>query len=102
MEAKNPKSIFGQRLDQLMKEHGMNDSDAADIIRMERKAIGRYRYDKASPRLNEVVIMAQYFGVSLDWLAGLTDIRAPIDKFLDRKPEKKPEGRKFYNKAWEG
>lgn len=101
MKAKEPKSIFGQRLDQLMKERRMNDGAMADIICMERKAIGRYRYNKASPRLNELVIMARHFGVSIDYLAGLTDIRLPAEKFVEPKVEKKPDVQKYYNKAWE-
>ena len=102
MKNSKEKTIFGHRLEKLMDERGINGIELADLLGKERKSVYKMKYSEDGPKLRALVIMAHYFGVSIDYLAGRTDIRAPIDKFLDRKPAKKPDDQKFFNKNWEG
>lgn len=85
--AKKRKTIFGRRLTILMNERDMNDADLAELIGRERKYIGHIRYSEKGPRLNELIIIAKTFGVSIEYLAGLSDSRAAI-------------GRKFFYQCW--
>ena len=102
MKPKGVKTIFGYRLDQLMKERGINGAELAELIGKERKTTYRIKYSKEGPKLREAVIIAKYFGVSIDYLAGLTNIRLPANKVPQYNTEKKPEGQKFFNNGWGG
>ena len=41
------------------------------------------RWGQSSPSVDRLVKVANYFGVSMDYLTGETDIRTPVDKLLD-------------------
>lgn len=102
MKPQKIKTIFGFRLQELMDERGMNAEELARLIGKERKTIYSMKYSKEGPRLREVKIMAKHFGVSIDYLAGLTNIRVPADKVPGYNLEKKPEGQKYFNNGWGG
>lgn len=103
MKPQKVKTIFGFRLQQLMNERGMNAEELAQLIGKERKAIYSMKYSKEGPRLREVIIMAKHFGVSTDYLAGLTNIRVPVNKVVPGyNLEKKPDNQKYFNDGWGG
>ena len=95
--AKKRKTIFGHRLTILMQEHNMNDADLAELFGRERKYISTIRYSEKGPRMNELIIMAKTFGVSIDYLAGLSNTRVPGGRNVDPNAPKK-----FFDPRWEG
>lgn len=75
MKPKKESTIFGQRLQELMDEHSMTNERLGDICGVERKSVIHWKYEDAGPRLRELIAMARFFDVSIDYLAGLTNLR---------------------------
>ena len=67
--------IFGERLEQLLLEKGISQGDFADAIGCSRQSINFYILGKRNPDIALAGKMAEYFGVSCDFLVGLSDIR---------------------------
>ncbi len=63
---------FGVRLKQLRKEKGITQEQLAQILGVERSSIGKYEgKDKVMPSDDIKARIAEYFGVSVDYLLGL-------------------------------
>ena len=77
---KNGKTLFLQeqfpeRLKKLRTEHNLSQQKLADIIGISKGALGFYEIGKNSPDILTLTAFAQYFGVSADYLLGLSDNR---------------------------
>lgn len=66
---------FPSRLRELMKERYLTQQDIADVLGKTRQAIGYYMDGSSSPDLASVEKLAIFFGVSTDYLLGVTNIR---------------------------
>lgn len=66
-------SAFSQRLTQLRKERGLSQVAFAKEVGVSSRAYQDYEYGKREPQLTTLVRMADFFDVSLDYLAGRTD-----------------------------
>lgn len=64
---------------QARKNKGMSQEELAKMLGTKGPAIGRYERDEMKPSIEAAAKMAQILDVSLDWLAGHTDLE------LDRK-----------------
>ncbi|MCI8423529.1 MAG: helix-turn-helix transcriptional regulator [Lawsonibacter sp.] len=58
---------------QLRKQRGISQGLAAEGIQCSKRAYQKYEYEESEPQLSVLVRIAQFYGVSLDYLAGLTD-----------------------------
>lgn len=71
---------FPERLREIMSEHNTTQKELSDYIGKSRQAVGYYADGSASPDWKTLAAIARYFGVSVDWLLGVTDVRsADID-----------------------
>lgn len=75
MKPKKESTIFGQRLQEFLDERSMTHERLGNICGAERKSVVRWKYEDAGPRLRELIAMARFFDVSIDYLAGLTNLR---------------------------
>ncbi len=67
---------FGERLRALREDNDEKQKDIADLIFVSNKVISDYERGLHFPRDERVIIMlAQHFNVSIDYLFGLTDIK---------------------------
>ena len=66
-------AVFPERLREVMQEHGVTQQELAEYVGKSRQAIGYYADGSSSPDWETLAKIAQYFGVSADWLLGLTD-----------------------------
>ena len=66
-------SIFSQRLITLRKQKGLSQAAAASALKLALRSIQNYEYGDAEPRLSILIRMADFYDVSLDYLAGRTD-----------------------------
>lgn len=64
---------FAERLKQLRSEKGLS----LDMV--------VYDLDKNDPSIRFAAYLAQYYGVSVDYLIGLTDNRTPADLLAHRR-----------------
>lgn len=66
-------SVFSERLTLLRKNKGVAQAFAAQEIQISPRAYQKYEYEEAEPKLSIAVRIADFYGVSLDYLAGRTD-----------------------------
>lgn len=65
--------IFAERLKQLREEHNVSQATVGKALGVSRYAIYTYEKEKATPTLEGLVALADYFDVTLDYLLGRTD-----------------------------
>ena len=64
---------LAQRLLFLRKEHGKKQTEMAQALGLSISAYCRYEYGAREPTASTIIRMAQYFGVSTDYLLGVRD-----------------------------
>ena len=68
-------SNFSERIKELRKEKGLSQEDVGSIIGVKKYAIYSYEKGRACPDMKGLFALADYFDVSMDYLAGRTDVR---------------------------
>ena len=66
-------SKFSERLKELRLEKGLTQNQLAKGLGVTHTAINLWESKKRVPNFDAVIIVAKYFGVSTDYLAGLED-----------------------------
>lgn len=64
---------FGNRLKELLKEHGISQETLAKNIGVSQRAVSKWVNRQAEPTESSIVKCAKYFGVSADYILGLKD-----------------------------
>ena len=67
--------IFADRIRDLRIERGLTQEEVGKIIGVKRYAVYSYEKGRACPEMKGLVALADYFDVSMDYLAGRTDKR---------------------------
>lgn len=67
------------RLEQLRKEKGLSQEELAIQTNLTQQRISSYEKEKREPDIDTLNQLADYFGCSIDYLIGKSDIRTPID-----------------------
>ena len=65
---------IGSKLRQLRESRGLEINDVANILGMKRERYNHYEVDAREPSLDTVVKLANFYGVSVDYLLGVTDV----------------------------
>ena len=66
-------SVFSERLTLLRKEKGVSQAFAAKEIKVSYRAYKKYENEEAEPGLSIAARIADFYGVTIDYLAGRTD-----------------------------
>ena len=66
--------IFAQRLKELRLQFGYSQSDMAERLHIKQQSYSRYEMATGEPSLATLIEIAVVFGVSTDYLLGLSDI----------------------------
>ncbi len=82
--------VFRQRLKQLLDSHGYTYADVEYYTGITNATICRYITSKRLPAMESLLILCKHFGVSSDWLMGLSE---------DSKEGEVPELLRLYNMA---
>ena len=64
---------FSERIKQLRAEHGLTQDAVGKIIGVKRYSVYTYEKGLNYPEVRGLIILADYFNVSLDYLVGRTD-----------------------------
>ena len=69
------KNIFAEKLKELRLEAGLTQKQLADKLgnNIDQSSIARWEQGTRMPLFDAVIIIANYFGVSIDYLAGRED-----------------------------
>lgn len=65
--------IMGQRLRELREASGLSQSQVAEIIGKTLKTYQRYERDETLPLIDTALLLAEYYNVSVKYLAGKTN-----------------------------
>lgn len=68
-------SDFSERIKELRKEKGLSQEGVGNIIGVKKYAVYSYEKGRACPDMKGLIALAEYFDVSMDYLAGRTDKR---------------------------
>ena len=69
------KIIFSGRLRELRTEKSLSQYQLADALGVSRGLIGNYELANREPDFNTLVLIADYFCVSVDYILGISDVR---------------------------
>lgn len=64
---------FGDRVQSLRKAHDMSQSELAEHIGVSQSNISAYESGKQEPKMSQLILLARTFGVSIDYVCGLTE-----------------------------
>ncbi len=64
---------FGERLRALRQERGIGQVALAKELDVGKSIVSLWELGQCEPTLSKLVAIARYFGVSIDYLAGLED-----------------------------
>ncbi len=67
--------IFAERIRELRLERGLTQEELGEIIGVKRFSIYSYEKGRACPEMKGLVALAEFFDVSMDYLAGRTEKR---------------------------
>ena len=67
------KDKFPEKIKDLREEKGISQEKLADELGISHGIISFWENGKREPKLSNLILLAQYFGVSIDYLAGLED-----------------------------
>lgn len=68
-------SKFSERVKTLRKERGLKQRELAEICGLGLRGYQQYEYDQSYPDVPKLLILGDFFDVSLDYLMGRTDKR---------------------------
>ena len=68
-------ATFGERMKELRTERGLKQREMAEICGLKVRSYQQYEYAENYPTVPGLVFLADYFGVSLDYLMGRKDER---------------------------
>lgn len=64
--------MFGDRLKELRKEHKLTQPDLAEMFGVTYSTVSAWELGKAQPNFETLTKIAQYFGVTIDYLLNFT------------------------------
>lgn len=65
--------LFCERLKELRQERGLGQIGLAKELDVGKSVVSLWELGKCEPTLSKLVAMSRFFGVSIDYLAGLED-----------------------------
>jgi len=65
--------IFSERLRLLRKQKGFTQEKMAEIIKLTPRNFRAYELNEANPNLENLVAIADFFNVTIDYLVGRSD-----------------------------
>ncbi len=65
------KQIFAERVKELRLEKGIGQIQLAKEIDVGKSVISLWELGRCEPTLSKLIALARYFGVSIDYLAGM-------------------------------
>jgi transcriptional regulator with XRE-family HTH domain len=69
--------MFAQRLQELRKELKKTQKDLASYLGITRQGYGNYESGQTEPDQKTLLLLSDYFDVSIDYLVGKSEVRNP-------------------------
>lgn len=68
-------TALSERIKQLRLEKAVTQKSIADYLGVAEVSMQRFEYGTSKPKLENLIALADYFNVSLDYLVGRSDIK---------------------------
>ena len=65
------------RLKDLREDADINQSDIARVLHVKQNTYSQYENEQRQIPISMLVTLARFYGVSVDYIIGLTDIKSP-------------------------
>lgn len=65
------------RLKELRKYYNLNQEEVAKILKIQQQNYSRYELGNVAIPIEKLEILANYYGTSIDYLIGRTDVKEP-------------------------
>lgn len=62
--------MFAERLKELREKYNLSQVELGKVLNITSQAISNYEKGKREPQIAELITLAEYFGVSVDYLVG--------------------------------
>jgi len=72
-----PLTPFAERLSELMDARGVSQAQVGKAIGAQRQTVSLYKLGQSKPDIESLAKLAQFFGVTSDYLIGLSDVQCP-------------------------
>lgn len=66
---------IGDRIKKLREENGLMQQDVCNTLDIEQSTLANYENNRRVPKTDILIKIANYYGISLDFLVGMTDNR---------------------------
>ena len=66
---------FGEKLQRLRARKGLSQDALAELLDVSRQAVSKWERDETMPDPDKIVVLADLFGVTTDYLLGRSDAR---------------------------
>lgn len=70
MKAENFHSEFGKRLRAVRKEKGLSQTAVCKVLKLPTSVLSGYETGQRNPTITRLKILADFYGVTTDWLIG--------------------------------
>lgn len=83
--------LMKRHLKELRKERGLNQREIAEIIQVDIKTYGQWERGtnknsaSPNPKIDRFIALADFYGVSVDYILGRSDFRNPENEFIGAK-----------------
>ena len=77
--------MLNEKLYNLRKKNDLSQERLAEILNISRQAIQKWETGASKPDIDNLIAIAKYFNVSIEWLLSSTDTRSTEEIRLDRK-----------------
>ena len=67
--------MYFQRISELRKEHNLTQQDVANLLHCQREVYRRYEKGIRDIPVSSILLLANYYNVSVDYILGETDKR---------------------------
>lgn len=64
---------FAKRLKELREEKGITQHELGQLVNMTKMAISHWEKGHSEPSIAQLILLSNYFGVTVDYLVGKTD-----------------------------
>jgi transcriptional regulator with XRE-family HTH domain len=81
--AKNITESFGQRLVRLRTEQQLTVQELANATGIQRSRLSAFELEAKSPGLDNLIRLADYFQVSVDYMLGRSELRVQNEPFAE-------------------
>lgn len=69
------------RLKDLREDRDIKQSDIAKLLHIKQNTYSQYENEQRQIPISMLIILARFYGVSVDYILGLTDVKKPYTKY---------------------